>query len=182
MFGRFYALPGKLCLQNQHLAKQCIAALARELETSEDAAIRNNVTVVMCDLCVRWEAKIIASLSQYSCAVLVFLACSLMRVDFANSSIFMRNIRRNVPTPGNGILGLEKYYSPKPVTDENPPKSRFVSQTLLVLFCQIVWSRLQRQVALGQALLVLLLLLHLSLSPCTIVCSLDYLGAQDRPI
>ena len=45
---------GKLCLQNEDLAKQCIAALARELETSNDAAIRNNVTVVMCDLCVRW--------------------------------------------------------------------------------------------------------------------------------
>ena len=131
------------------------------------------------------------------CAVLVFLACSLMRVDFANSSIFMRNIRRNVPTPGNGILGLETYYSPKPgaqmgtcecdaagspVTDENPPKSGFVSKTLLVLVCQIAWSRLQRQVALGQALLVLLLLLHLSLSSCTIVCSLHYLGAQERPI
>ncbi|KAJ7392191.1 Condensin-2 complex subunit D3 [Desmophyllum pertusum] len=44
---------GKLCLQNEDLAKQCIAALARELETSDDPAIRNNVAVVMCDLCVR---------------------------------------------------------------------------------------------------------------------------------
>ena len=48
---------GKLCLQNEDLAKQCIAALARELETSDDPAIRNNVTVVMCDLCVRSVPK-----------------------------------------------------------------------------------------------------------------------------
>jgi len=50
-------LLGKLCLQNEDLAKQCIAALARELETSDDPAIRNNVTVVMCDLCVRYVQK-----------------------------------------------------------------------------------------------------------------------------
>ena len=48
------SLSGKLCLQNEDLAKQCIATLARELETSDDPAIRNNVTVVMCDLCVRY--------------------------------------------------------------------------------------------------------------------------------
>ncbi|XP_033751450.1 LOW QUALITY PROTEIN: condensin-2 complex subunit D3-like [Pecten maximus] len=45
---------GKLCLQNSNLAKKCVAALARELETSNDAAIRNNVVIIMCDLCVRY--------------------------------------------------------------------------------------------------------------------------------
>ncbi|XP_044174621.1 condensin-2 complex subunit D3-like isoform X3 [Acropora millepora] len=49
---------GKLCLQNEDLAKQCIAALARELETSNDPAIRNNVIVVMCDLCVRYTSLV----------------------------------------------------------------------------------------------------------------------------
>nr|XP_058971616.1 condensin-2 complex subunit D3-L-like [Pocillopora verrucosa] len=49
---------GKLCLQNEDLAKQCIATLARELETSDDPAIRNNVTVVMCDLCVRFTSLV----------------------------------------------------------------------------------------------------------------------------
>ncbi|EDO46571.1 predicted protein, partial [Nematostella vectensis] len=49
---------GKLCLQNERLAKQCIAALARELEMSEDAAIRNNIVVVMCDLCVRYTSLV----------------------------------------------------------------------------------------------------------------------------
>ncbi|XP_065051111.1 condensin-2 complex subunit D3-L-like isoform X2 [Rhopilema esculentum] len=45
---------GKLCLQNDGLAKKCVAALARELETSEDPAIKNNVIVALCDLCVRY--------------------------------------------------------------------------------------------------------------------------------
>ncbi|XP_028518603.1 condensin-2 complex subunit D3, partial [Exaiptasia diaphana] len=49
---------GKLCLQNEHLAKKCTAALARELEVSDDAAIRNNVIVVMCDLCVRYTSLV----------------------------------------------------------------------------------------------------------------------------
>ncbi|XP_030849692.1 condensin-2 complex subunit D3 [Strongylocentrotus purpuratus] len=45
---------GKLCLHHEGLAKQCIAALARELEIAEDAAVRNNVALVMCDLCIRY--------------------------------------------------------------------------------------------------------------------------------
>ncbi|CAI9624608.1 unnamed protein product [Staurois parvus] len=42
---------GKLCLQHEDLAKKCIPALARELEVSDDMAIRNNVIIVICDLC-----------------------------------------------------------------------------------------------------------------------------------
>ncbi|XP_063400127.1 condensin-2 complex subunit D3-L-like [Mytilus trossulus] len=49
----FIAL-GKLCLQNPDLAKKCVAALARELETCKDPTIRNNVVIIMCDLCVRY--------------------------------------------------------------------------------------------------------------------------------
>ncbi|CAG2210196.1 NCAPD3 [Mytilus edulis] len=49
----FIAL-GKLCLQNPDLAKKCVAALARELETCKDLTIRNNVVIIMCDLCVRY--------------------------------------------------------------------------------------------------------------------------------
>ncbi|XP_063956965.1 condensin-2 complex subunit D3-L-like isoform X1 [Lytechinus pictus] len=45
---------GKLCLHHEGLAKQCIAALARELEIADDAAVRNNVALVMCDLCIRY--------------------------------------------------------------------------------------------------------------------------------
>ncbi|KAM8795632.1 condensin-2 complex subunit D3 [Eudromia elegans] len=49
---------GKLCLQHEDLAKKCIAALARELEVSDDVAIRNNVVIVMCDLCVRYTTMV----------------------------------------------------------------------------------------------------------------------------
>ena len=44
---------GKLCLQKKELAKQSVVLLARELEESDDPVIRNNVIVVMSDLCVR---------------------------------------------------------------------------------------------------------------------------------
>ncbi|KAL8173694.1 UNVERIFIED_CONTAM: hypothetical protein K2H54_016645 [Gekko kuhli] len=49
---------GKLCLQHEDLAKQCIAALARELEVSKDMAIRNNVVIVICDLCIRYTTMV----------------------------------------------------------------------------------------------------------------------------
>lgn len=51
-------LTGKLCLQHEDLAKKCIAALARELEVSQDVAVRNNVVIVMCDLCVRYTTMV----------------------------------------------------------------------------------------------------------------------------
>ncbi|XP_074890961.1 condensin-2 complex subunit D3 isoform X4 [Buteo buteo] len=49
---------GKLCLQHEDLAKKCIAALARELEVSHDVAVRNNVVIVMCDLCIRYTSMV----------------------------------------------------------------------------------------------------------------------------
>lgn len=51
-------LPGKLCLQHEDLAKKCIPALARELEVSNEVAIRNNVIIVICDLCVRYTTMV----------------------------------------------------------------------------------------------------------------------------
>ena len=60
---RLYLLPlfipfalcysGKLCLQHEDIAKKCVAAMARELEICPHPSIRNNVVIVMCDLCVR---------------------------------------------------------------------------------------------------------------------------------
>ena len=44
---------GKLCLVHEDLAKKCVAAMARELETSPDSAVRNNVVVILSDLCIR---------------------------------------------------------------------------------------------------------------------------------
>ncbi|MGH0159308.1 UNVERIFIED_CONTAM: hypothetical protein FKN15_040679 [Acipenser sinensis] len=45
-------------LVNEDLAKKCIPALARELELCEDVSIRNNVIIVMCDLCVRYTTMV----------------------------------------------------------------------------------------------------------------------------
>ncbi|XP_078537940.1 condensin-2 complex subunit D3 isoform X1 [Lissotriton helveticus] len=49
---------GKLCLQHEDLAKKCVPALARELEICHDVAVRNNVIIVMCDLCVRYTTMV----------------------------------------------------------------------------------------------------------------------------
>nr|XP_028564487.1 condensin-2 complex subunit D3 [Podarcis muralis] len=49
---------GKLCLQHEDLANKCIPALVRELELSKDVAVRNNVVIVICDLCIRYTNKV----------------------------------------------------------------------------------------------------------------------------
>lgn len=51
----FLAL-GKLCLQDENLAKQSLPAMSRELQDGTDPAARNNIVVVMSDLCVRYAA------------------------------------------------------------------------------------------------------------------------------
>ncbi|XP_056136718.1 condensin-2 complex subunit D3 [Lampris incognitus] len=45
---------GKLCLQHEELAQKYLPVLARELEVGEEVAVRNNIVVIMCDLCVRY--------------------------------------------------------------------------------------------------------------------------------
>lgn len=52
------SLIGKLCLQHEDLAKKSIPALVRELEVCEDVAVRNNVVIVMCDLCIRYTVMV----------------------------------------------------------------------------------------------------------------------------
>ncbi|ELW72472.1 60S ribosomal protein L6 [Tupaia chinensis] len=54
--GRFCS--GKLCLQHEDLAKQSIPALVRELEACEEGAVRNNVVVVLGDLCIRYTVMV----------------------------------------------------------------------------------------------------------------------------
>ncbi|XP_037697927.1 condensin-2 complex subunit D3 isoform X2 [Choloepus didactylus] len=49
---------GKLCLQHEDLAKKSIPALVRELEVCGDLAVRNNVIIVMCDLCIRYTVLV----------------------------------------------------------------------------------------------------------------------------
>ncbi|XP_076820278.1 condensin-2 complex subunit D3-L-like [Clavelina lepadiformis] len=43
---------GRICFRNDNLAKKCIPAMARELEMCEYEEVRNNVLVVLTDLCV----------------------------------------------------------------------------------------------------------------------------------
>uniref|UniRef100_A0A8C7K146 Non-SMC condensin II complex, subunit D3 n=1 Tax=Oncorhynchus kisutch TaxID=8019 RepID=A0A8C7K146_ONCKI len=45
---------GKLCLQHEELTRKYLPAFARELELCSELAVRSNVVVVMCDLCVRY--------------------------------------------------------------------------------------------------------------------------------
>lgn len=53
-----FSVAGKLCLQHEDLAKKSIPALVRELEVCGDVAVRNNVVIVLCDLCVRYTVMV----------------------------------------------------------------------------------------------------------------------------
>jgi hypothetical protein len=44
---------GKLCLQREESAKECVQLLVRELTSSEDVHMRNNCVLILADLCVR---------------------------------------------------------------------------------------------------------------------------------
>ncbi|KAK2823917.1 hypothetical protein Q5P01_021092 [Channa striata] len=44
----------KLCLQHEELVQKYLPVFARELEAGTEVAVRNNVVVIMCDLCVRY--------------------------------------------------------------------------------------------------------------------------------
>ena len=61
-----FSPPGKLCLQNEELAKKTILQMAKELEHSPHSAIRNNIIVVLCDLAVRYSAKVDPYISNIS--------------------------------------------------------------------------------------------------------------------
>lgn len=45
---------GKLCLQHEDLIHKYLPVFAREMEEGKEVAVRNNVVVIMCDLCVRY--------------------------------------------------------------------------------------------------------------------------------
>uniref|UniRef100_A0A3P8WQ73 Non-SMC condensin II complex, subunit D3 n=1 Tax=Cynoglossus semilaevis TaxID=244447 RepID=A0A3P8WQ73_CYNSE len=54
--GLLMLFPGKLCLQHEELVQKYLPVFARELEVGTEMAVRNNVVIVMCDLCVRYTA------------------------------------------------------------------------------------------------------------------------------
>eukprot|EP00042_Codosiga_hollandica_P044945 m.449832 g.449832 ORF g.449832 m.449832 type:complete len:1359 (-) comp56904_c0_seq3:122-4198(-) len=45
---------GKMCLQCEDLAKTCLPLMVKELSTCHDDAVKNNIVVIMADLCVRY--------------------------------------------------------------------------------------------------------------------------------
>uniref|UniRef100_A0A3Q1H262 Condensin-2 complex subunit D3 n=1 Tax=Acanthochromis polyacanthus TaxID=80966 RepID=A0A3Q1H262_9TELE len=45
---------GKMCLQDEELVHRYLPVFARELEVGTEVAVRNNVVVIMCDMCVRY--------------------------------------------------------------------------------------------------------------------------------
>lgn len=49
-----WSAAGKLCLQHEELAQKHMPVFARELEIGTEVAVRGNVVVIMCDLCVRY--------------------------------------------------------------------------------------------------------------------------------
>ena len=49
---------GKMSLQEPALAKKCVSLFLRELELTPSAVIRNNVLVVLTDLCVRYTSMV----------------------------------------------------------------------------------------------------------------------------
>jgi len=49
---------GKMCLQEETLAKKCIPMFAKELENCTAPAVRNNILVVLSDLCVRYTSLV----------------------------------------------------------------------------------------------------------------------------
>ena len=70
MFFHLHFSPaGKLCLQNEDLAKKSIIQMVRELHTSKHSAIRSNVVMILCDLAVRFSSRVDPYLSSISAAL-----------------------------------------------------------------------------------------------------------------
>lgn len=53
-----YITLGKLCLQDEELAKNCLLLMSCDLQHTKYPAIRNNIIIIMSDLAVRYSAKV----------------------------------------------------------------------------------------------------------------------------
>jgi condensin-2 complex subunit D3 len=65
----FVAL-GKMCLNDEALAKKSVPLFITEMEKSKDESVRNNILVIMCDLCVRYTSVVdryVAKISESMC-------------------------------------------------------------------------------------------------------------------
>ena len=49
---------GKLCMVDEKLAKRCVPLLVQELDRSMRPAVRNNILIILADLCVKYTALV----------------------------------------------------------------------------------------------------------------------------
>ncbi|XP_064384274.1 condensin-2 complex subunit D3-L-like isoform X2 [Halichondria panicea] len=100
--GHTYLTLGKLCLHNEELTKQSVVQMAQELETTPHQTIRNNLIIILCDLTVRYSAKVDPYIDTISACLkdpslmvrrqtLTLLAC-LLQEDYVKwrGSLFFR--------------------------------------------------------------------------------------------
>ncbi len=45
---------GKCCLEDESLAKECIPMWVKQLDSEASMVIRNNILIVLCDLCIKY--------------------------------------------------------------------------------------------------------------------------------
>lgn len=64
--GHAFITLGKFCLRDESLAKTCIALFVKELETDPSPVVRNNILVILTDLCVRYTALVDRHVMQLS--------------------------------------------------------------------------------------------------------------------
>lgn len=50
-----FATMGKMCLTNESLFRKCEKIFIRELQQAQDPEVRNNILIVVCDLCVQYS-------------------------------------------------------------------------------------------------------------------------------
>ncbi|KAH0623283.1 hypothetical protein JD844_031429 [Phrynosoma platyrhinos] len=122
---------GKLCLQHEDLAKKSIAALARELEVCQDVAIRNNVVIVMCDLCIRYTTMVDRYIPDISVCLkdpepfirkqTLILLTNLLQEEFVKwkGSLFFRFVSVLVD-PNEDIASLAKFCLAHLLLKRNP--------------------------------------------------------------
>ena len=48
----------KMCLQNEMMAKEIVPAFGRLLDTTSDAALKNNIMYALSDMCVRYASLV----------------------------------------------------------------------------------------------------------------------------
>ena len=65
------------------MAKKCVPAMARELEVSSSDAVRNNIIIILRDLCVRYELHreyIVIVISLFSFHIVLLMSFALKRL------------------------------------------------------------------------------------------------------